>query len=242
VSYFCARVGGRETQDQDAQVQGRSTKEMEPKTATWEPTPCFTSQTGSHPNTVGKIASKVEENQHSIPNIQYPISNTQYPTPTCPLCRGSLAKEDGLYHCQGRCGAHWLEESPGYLVDLAALPYGVCACCKEPRALVKSDNGAVCPLSGRAYLLLPDGVPFLADATPHGVCQCCVPPIPLVRHDGDLVCQAKPQNRYHDAGDQVTLLPTSKPTATPAETLAAIDAALRRNSARVTVNGLFDVE
>ncbi|MGD9100197.1 MAG: hypothetical protein PVF45_06920 [Anaerolineae bacterium] len=153
-----------------------------------------------------------------------------------------MAQENGLYHCQGRCGARWVEESPGHLVDLAALPLGVCACCQSPRPLVKSEQGAVCPVSGRAYLLLPDGTTLYADAAPHGVCLCCVPPMPLAWQDGSLVCQAKPANRYRRAGDQVSLIPRAKTTAPTSETLEAIDAALRRNSARVTVYGLFDVE
>ena len=126
------------------------------------------------------------------------------------------------------------------MIDLATLPLGVCACCERPQALVKGDQGAVCPVSGKAYLLLPDGATLPADAAPHGICQCCVPPMPLVRRDGKLICQARPDNQYRRVGERVTLILPSK--AAPAETLAAIDAALRRNSARVTVNGLFDLE
>jgi hypothetical protein len=92
------------------------------------------------------------------------------------------------------------------------------------------------------YLLLPDGGAFPADAAPHGICQCCIPPLPLVWRDGNLVCQAKPEHRYRRVGDRVALAPAPQPTLTPAEALEAIDAALRRNDARVSVNGLFDVK
>jgi hypothetical protein len=90
--------------------------------------------------------------------------------------------------------------------------------------------------------LLPDGETLPADAAPHGICQCCVPPLPLLWREGHLVCQARPDNRYRRVGSQVSLVPTAQTNAPTAETLQAIDAALRRNSARVTVYGLFDVE
>jgi hypothetical protein len=66
--------------------------------------------------------------------------------------------------------------------------------------------------------------------------------MPLAWQDGSLVCQAKPVNHYRRTGDRVSLIPRTKTTAPTSETLEAIDAALRRNSARVTVYGLFDVE
>jgi hypothetical protein len=105
----------------------------------------------------------------------------------CPLCAGPLDAELGIYRCRGRCGARWLEDG-GALLDMAALPFGACACCQPPRALVRGDQGAICPATGR-----------------------------------------------------VQLQPAPPPPG-PDETLAAIDRALRANSARVTVNGLFDLE
>jgi hypothetical protein len=108
----------------------------------------------------------------------------------CPLCRGALANQRGLYHCLGRCGARWLVVPPGRLLDVAALPLGICGCCEPPQPLARAEAGAICPASGRQYLLLPDG----------------------------------PAQR------------------SAADTLAAIDAALRRNTARLTVNGLFELD
>jgi hypothetical protein len=56
-----------------------------------------------------------------------------------------------------------------------------------------------------------------------------------------LVCPARPDNRYRRERGQVVLIPT-KAAPTAAETLEAIDVALRRNSARLTVHGLFDLD
>ena len=229
MSYFDARLGQRP-------VLG--IKDEEEKTKDMGPRPCFATQTGPRPLTPGDVNT-----QYPIPNPT-PLRSGDYriQSPNCPLCRGPLSREDDLYHCQGRCGARWVEASPGHLVDLAALPLGVCACCQPPQALVQSEGGAVCPTSGRPYLLLPDGATLPADAAPHGICQCCVPPMPLACRDGHLVCQARPTNHYRRVDGKVALIPTPRTTAPPAETLAAIDAALRRNSAQVTVYGLFDVE
>jgi hypothetical protein len=120
---------------------------------------------------------------------------------------------------------------------------GICACCNPPQALVKGHRGAVCPTTGRVYLVLPDGTVLPADAAPEGLCRCCVPPMPLVRQGENLVCMARPDHQYERRGDQVLLVaaPGNASSQVPAETLAEIDAALRRNSARVTINGLFDV-
>jgi hypothetical protein len=89
---------------------------------------------------------------------------------------------------------------------------------------------------------MPDGTTLPADAAAHGICQCCAPPLPLVWREGNLTCQARPDQRYRRINDRVTLIPSPAAAATPVETLATIDAALRRNNARVTINGLFDVE
>ncbi|HMO57423.1 MAG TPA: hypothetical protein PKC19_08715 [Roseiflexaceae bacterium] len=79
----------------------------------------------------------------------------------------------------------------------------------------------------------PAAEPIIA---PDGLCQCCTPPRPLVWRADALVCRMRPENHYHPANRQ-PIAP-----ARAAETLAAIDAALRSNSALVTVNGLFDLE
>ena len=164
------------------------------------------------------------------------------PPSTCPLCRGDLAAEKGLYRCQGRCGSRWLAEETGRLIDLAALPFGVCACCDRPQALACGDRGAVCPSSGREYLLLSGGPALLPDAAPDGLCQCCRPAMPLIWQDQQLVCQVRTYQQYERRGDQLMLVaPDARKTST-AETLTAIDEALRRNSARLTVNGLFDLD
>jgi hypothetical protein len=144
----------------------------------------------------------------------------------------------------GRCGARWLEESPGRLVDLAALPFGICGCCRPPRALARSGApagpGAICPAGGKTYLLLPNGAAVLAEALPYGTCRCCDPPMPLIRQGAALACLARPDQRYQRKGDRPVLIAPPHPTG--AEALAAIDAALRRNSARLTTNGLFDLD
>jgi hypothetical protein len=65
--------------------------------------------------------------------------------------------------------------------------------------------------------------------------------MPLIPHDGALICRARPANRYSRSGGRIIPGP-AVPGATSAETLAAIDTALRRNNARVAVNGLFDLD
>jgi hypothetical protein len=163
-----------------------------------------------------------------------------HPVTTCPLCRGPLEGQGGIYRCAGRCGARWLEEAPGRLLDLAALPHGICACCTPPRPLVRGGPGLVCPASGREHLLLPGGASALVDALPHGVCACCAPPMPLIADDDALACLARPDRRYRREGRRLIALAPAP--ATGAAALEAIDAALRRNSARLTTNGLFDLD
>lgn len=153
----------------------------------------------------------------------------------CPLCQSRLTDEHGILVCHGRCGARWIEDIPGRLVDVAALAYGICACCPRPRPLVRAEHGAVCPASGNEYVLLAEGPRLLSDAAPLGFCLCCAPAAPLIYRDGVLVCQSKPSSRYGLISGKPRLV--RPPDA--AETLAAINAALRRNAANVTVNGLF---
>lgn len=159
----------------------------------------------------------------------------------CPLCQARLSAPDprGVCQCAGRCGARWLPDSAGRLLDLAALSFGICACCQPAQALVRAEGGAVCPRSAQEYLLLPGGPIPRAQAAPEGLCACCAPAAALVRQGGDLVCSARPAQRYELQGDMAVPVAQS---AGAAATLAAIDAALRKNSARVGVNGLFDLE
>src|SRR5436853_3247811 len=235
MSYFRTNLGKRPVDQPDAEAQPKSD-------AGWEKErPYFAARLGPCPSKAEDRRPEggdrgVAGDSHSS---QSPHAERQAPISCCPLCRAALLAEGGLYRCAGRCGAAWLEESPGRLVDLAALPFGVCRCCRAPRALVRGERGAVCPASGSAHLLLPDGTTILADTAPQGVCQCCAPPAPLVWRDQALVCSARPDNHYRRAGEQLVLIPTT-PAAT--ETLEAIDAALRQNSARLTVHGLFDLD
>ncbi len=231
MSYFGASLGqrpGPETDKPKTTSQEAIAEGQKPATQ-----PHFTSQIGPRP-------ARLAQSPPSVPPSPTPVPEL----PRCPLCRGALALENGLYHCQGRCGGRWLAPngSPDHLVDVAALPYGACACCEPPQALIKSDAGLLCPQSARAYLLLPDGTTTLADATPYGVCQCCLPPMPLAWNEGKIVCLGKMENVYQHDGSGFVLGTPSRATATPQETLQAIDEALRRNDAWVTVNGLFDVD
>lgn len=154
----------------------------------------------------------------------------------CPLCGGAMRAEHGVLICTGRCAARWIEDLPGRLVDIAALPYGICVCCPRPRPLVRGARGAVCPESKSEYVLLPDGPRLLAKAAPNGLCLCCAPPAPLIYRDGALICQAKPSMRYQRINGTTHLLKTADAAT---RTLAAIDEALRRNAAQLTVNGVF---
>jgi hypothetical protein len=226
MSYFGATLGPRPSSDGPAETDGPTTRPEPATRLAARPT-----TTGERPATTGPATPETPA-----------ITGPAILAPTCPLCRGALAEERGVWRCRGRCGASWAEDLGGALVDLAALPYGVCACCERPRPLARAPGGAACPASGLAYLLLPEGPRPLAEAAPHGLCRCCTPPMPLVLQDGALACRARPGQRYTRTGGVVTPLASEPAGRDTAEALAAIDAALRQNSARVTVNGLFDLD
>lgn len=157
----------------------------------------------------------------------------------CPLCRGELKYDAGLWLCQGRCHARWIVEHER-LLDVAALPYGICACCAEPQALVRSTIGfATCPTSARIHLLNSDGTRLLVDTLIDGTCACCSPMQPLARIGAQIVCTRQPHEHYVRAGDTWQRLTSTK---LPSASLDAIDQALRENTAKVGLYGLFDVD
>jgi hypothetical protein len=229
MSYFDTSVGKRpieQTAAKQATLQKRD-----------EEMPYFAARLGPCPSKPD--SRRPQTTEEADPGTHVTLSPCHLVT-ACPLCRGPLEAQAGIYRCSGRCGARWLEEAPGRLVDLAALPHGICACCAPPRPLVRGDPGPVCPASARAHLLLPGGTSVLADALPHGVCACCAPPMPLIAEGDALACLARPDRRYRREGQQLIALAPAP--AAGAATLEAIDAALRRNSARLTANGLFDLD
>jgi hypothetical protein len=160
--------------------------------------------------------------------------------PTCPLCQGALAQEARLWRCAGRCGTRWLRADSGQLIDLAALAFGICACCPAAQALVRSDVGAaVCPATGSIHLLQADGTAVVAELLVAGVCQCCAPARPLLRTSGGVICAAHPAAAYEWNGSAWQIPPPGKSSTT---VLAAIDAALQANAAKLTLYGLFDLD
>ncbi len=195
-------------------------------------TPYFAARLGPCPSDTGGCWPEYGE--------QRPLDAEAHPLTVCPFCRGPLEAQAGVYRCSGRCGARWLEEAPGRLVDLAALPHGICGCCAPPRPLVRGERGPICPASIREHLLLPSGASVLVDTLPHGVCHCCAPPMPLIAEGDALACLARPNRRYQREGQRLIALAPAP--AAKAATLEAIDAALRGNSARLTTNGLFDLD
>jgi hypothetical protein len=221
MSYFDAELGKRPTgqsERKESQVESRA-----------EPAAYFATRLGSAPRRFDSRILPADASEH-----------TGAPSLICPLCRGTLEETEGVYRCAGRCGARWLEESAGRLVDVAALPLGICRCCHPPAPLTHGAPGEViCPRSGRAHLLLPGGTNTLLDTLLYGLCPCCKPPMPLVADGDALACLAHPERRYRREGERLVLL-ISSPGA--AETLEAIDTALRHNSARLTINGLFDLD
>ena len=229
MSYFDTSVGRRPI-EQTAAKQATTQERV-------EETPYFAASIGPCPS---KPDSRLPQSgEQADPGTHVTVSPCHWVT-TCPLCRGPLEAQGSVYHCIGRCGARWLEEAPGRLVDLAALPHGICGCCSPPRPLARGEPGPICPASGRAYLLLPSGASVLVDTLPHGVCSCCSPPMPLIAEDDALACLARPDRRYRRENQRLIALAPAPAGA--AATLAAIDAALRRNSARLTTNGLFDLD
>lgn len=219
MSYFCVQLGAR--------PDSPDGKEELPAVV---PPALFGATAGARP-------------EHQAANFSAPVpspaaTQTDRTAPTtrdCPLCGGALQEEHGVLSCTGRCAARWIEDLPGRLVDIAALPYGICVCCSRSRPLVRGAHGAVCPESKCEYVLLPGGPRLLEEAAPNGLCLCCAPPAPLVYRDGALICQAKPSMRYQRVNGNTHLLKT----ADAARTLAAIDEALRRNAAQLTVHGVF---
>jgi hypothetical protein len=240
MSYFDAGIGKRPTEQTNAKEAPAEKRDEE--------TPYFAARLGPCPSDIRDYEPKsgeqaaLDAQAHALTRSRaHALTRSRAHALTqCPLCRGSLEAHAGIYRCAGRCGARWLEEAPGRLVDLAALPHGICACCAPPRPLVRGAPGPVCPASGRAHLLLPGGASVLADALPHGVCACCAPPMPLVAQGDALACLARPDRRYRREGQ--TLIALAPAPAAGAAALEAIDAALRCNSARLTTNGLFDLE
>ncbi len=161
----------------------------------------------------------------------------------CPLCNGVLAEDDGFARCGGRCQRRWVVGGPGRWLDPATLPLGVCSCCRPRLALATAEVGAICPGSHMEYLILPEGVMQRAEAAPLGICRCCLPPQPLAKTASGLVCRNKPQQHYqivHGVGgvEEVVWIGLA-PTLDQATVTAAIDAALRANSAELTLFGLF---
>jgi hypothetical protein len=259
MSYFDTRLGKRPASTPSTEQSKHETP------SAVEPTGLFAASTGARPSGAGQGDAETRRRgdaevgwegrisaKRDTPGMQsvHPVADNEHnqrPATTvspchqaCPLCRSDLVSERGLWRCQGRCGAKWLEEG-GRLLDLASLPFGICTCCKQPAALIRTDDGVQCPGSGRGYLLLPEGARLRDEAAPYGVCLCCTPAMPLVMLGDVLVCRAKPQQRYTQAQGQVVAQPEA-PAHDLTATHAAIDAALRRNSARVAVNGLFDLE
>jgi hypothetical protein len=156
----------------------------------------------------------------------------------CPRCNGALADDDGYARCTGRCGRRWVAGGKGRWLDPAALPFGVCNCCRPRLPLVAADVGAICPESHVEYLALPEGVMPRKEAAPLGICRCCLPPQPLVKVATGLVCRNKPQQHYQVEDGEVVWMGLASGIDQAAVT-AAIDAALSANSAELTIFGLF---
>jgi hypothetical protein len=229
MSYFDTDVGKRPIEQMAAKKETIQERDEE--------TPYFSARLGPCP-------SKPDSRRPQATEQAYPGAQVTLPSChrviNCPLCRSPLETQGSIYHCAGRCGARWLEETPGRLVDLAALPHGICGCCAAPRPLARGEPGPICPASGRAHLLLPSGASVLVDTLPHGVCSCCSPPMPLIAEGDTLACLARPDQRYRREGQRLIALAPAP--AGSAAALEAIDIALRRNSARLTTNGLFDLD
>jgi hypothetical protein len=117
----------------------------------------------------------------------------------CPRCNGVLGEDDGFARCDGRCGRRWVVSGPGRWLDPAALPFGVCDCCRPRLPLVAAEVGAICPGSHVEYLIVPEGIRRRVEVAPLGVCRCCLPPQPLVQVARGLVCRCKPQQDYQMA-------------------------------------------
>lgn len=230
MSYFDVGVGKRP-------IERIATKEL-PAGKHGEEMPFFAARLGPCPSNTD--ARRPNSGEQAALDARLYTRSPAHLITTCPLCRGPLEVQAGIYNCAGRCHARWLEDAPGQLVDLAALPRGICGCCAPPRPLAAGARGPICPNSGRAHLSLPGGTTLLTDALPHGVCGCCAPPMPLIAQGETLACLARPEMRYRREGDRlIALAPAPAGAAT---TLETIDAALRRNSARLTTNGLFDLD
>ncbi|MEM7034426.1 MAG: hypothetical protein AAF629_33100 [Chloroflexota bacterium] len=221
MSYFQAKLGPASKKQNNDQVSSNS---------------------DCQPNSPSKTAPKFTTQLK--PNSGLPAQDTlaDLAQPEhCPLCRSALKGEAGIYHCQGRCKGQWWLDLGNHLVDVLALPFGLCQCCSDQRqALQMGEQGPVCPVTGEQYLILPNGTAPRQEAAPDGLCHCCVPAMPLQKVDDYWVCQSRPTHHYQHQSGEMILITAPTASFSPEERLQAIDDALRRNTARLTTNGLFD--
>lgn len=116
-------------------------------------------------------------------------------------------------------------------------PGRCCACCPEPQALIADDGALACPATGERYAALATGELARAAALPFGLCRCCEARQPLIRSGDAIVCLGRPEQRYARSGAGYLPLPAGAPA--PLADAAAIDAALRANSALLGPSGVF---
>ncbi len=140
------------------------------------------------------------------------IASAPYPAST-------IAQADGDAHQAGLC----------------------CQCCTPPRVLTPADGTLACPHTGELYAAMATGGLARATELPFGLCRCCEARQPLMRCGETVVCLAQPDQVYIRAGGVYLPRPPDEAQIILTDA-AAIDAALRANSALLGVNGVFVVE
>src|SRR6476661_6541430 len=110
MSYFDAGVGKRPIEQADV-------KDMQAGSQA-EATAYFAARLGPPPRSPDSQAQPVEAPAQRDAGAHTLTRSPAHSLTQCPLCHSALKHHDGLYRCLGRCGARWLEDSPGRLVDL----------------------------------------------------------------------------------------------------------------------------
>ncbi len=113
-----------------------------------------------------------------------------------------------------------------------------CGCCAPARPLAPGDGALLCPVTGELYAVLATGALARAAELPFGLCRCCEVRQPLIRCAGAVVCLARPEQAYRRVGGHYVAVEAAAEHV-PLVDAAAIDAALRANTALLGVNGVF---
>ncbi|MFH1807922.1 MAG: hypothetical protein ABIJ09_04215 [Pseudomonadota bacterium] len=151
----------------------------------------------------------------------------------CQHCRKPVSWERYELRCVG-CGAEYIPNSLGSVLEVRRLRFGTCACCL-PRSILIQKRGSTsltCAQSGKEHIRTGSAGFSLIEDLPHGLCQCCRPRRPLQRKSGKVTCSKTGEPHSNQDGRYV-LAPTQ-----PVFDAAAIDALLDQGLAEICSTGV----